>query len=779
MVAAVPKPNKPQNALSGYRSIALQEPASKALAKAMRGATARALDKVAPDGVAGGRKHRPTAIPAITAQAHLAKLRRLSKPGAVLFLDGANAFYSASRAFLFKLRWQPDVNAWIGELPIRPDMKEKLIALLAGPTLIERCQVARSICDSLQASFTSTWFTTLLESPTVFCTQEGTIPGSPLADLLFQVVMTVAVDAMLENLAEAGLQVIVPTGKAGGDRETAASPAPTWLDDAAVLLEVEAARQLPVAVSTAACIAFESLQLIGVDMNFQAGKSEAIINLAGPESKAVKHQIFVEANGLIPVRAGKSTVQLRCVQSYVHLGTTASTEDMHVGDAQRRRQLTEAMFRPLYKKLLFNKWLTPIEKTRLFQAIILNKLCHGAGLWRLHTKRAMATFRAAYMTFVRRAVRPIAGFSSKLLNDSEACAAIHILLPEEALHVARYRQLAQLVSCGSSFVWGTVVQERTWLDAAACSRNLVAQGIEHAMLGPIPQGDAERMRWFQHESLGCQRETCYHHDIKKYCRNCIERSRPVAGRAHCKAALLRKLDEFGALVVSVPRPVESSVEFECCCGTCGEVFKDKRALAVHVSKKHGDVAGSSLAAFTTACEVCRKQYWTVPLARAHFQRSSRCRKVHAASDLSTGSVLKVPVEQRHLPVTQLIGPRPWWATLDPAEVATDSKPDALTVGLGDRLGEVASVDEAFTLLKWWSKQLLILEEAAISDEIDSIRVADLVGIKLQTLAVIEHMAWPEAGREGNFKVWHMGNIFVVLCRDLATQVSHAELALLQ
>ena len=172
------------------------------------------------------------------------------------------------------------------------------------------------------------------------------------------------------------------------------------------------------------------------------------------------------------------------------------------------------MFRPLYKKLLFNKWLTPIEKTRLFQVIILNKLCHGAGLWRLHTKRAMATFRAAYMTFVRRAARPIAGFSRKLLNDSEACAAIHVLLPEEALHVARYRQLAQLVSCGSSFVWGTVVQERIWLDAAACSRNLDAQGIEHAMLGPIPQGDAERMRWFQNESLGCQRETC-HHDIKE------------------------------------------------------------------------------------------------------------------------------------------------------------------------------------------------------------------------------------------------------------------------
>ena len=119
----MPKPDKPQNALSGYRSIALQEPASKALAKAMRGAIARALDKVAPDGVAGGRKHRPMVIPAITVQAHLAKLRRLSKPGAVLFLDGANALYSASRAFLFKLRSQPDVSAWIGELPIRPDMK--------------------------------------------------------------------------------------------------------------------------------------------------------------------------------------------------------------------------------------------------------------------------------------------------------------------------------------------------------------------------------------------------------------------------------------------------------------------------------------------------------------------------------------------------------------------------------------------------------------------------------------------------------------------------------
>ena len=99
LVTTVPKPNKPQHALSGHRSIALQEPASKALAKAMRGAISRALDQVAPLGMAGGRKGKPMAIPAITVQAHLGKLIRLRRTGAVLFLDGANAFYAVSRAF--------------------------------------------------------------------------------------------------------------------------------------------------------------------------------------------------------------------------------------------------------------------------------------------------------------------------------------------------------------------------------------------------------------------------------------------------------------------------------------------------------------------------------------------------------------------------------------------------------------------------------------------------------------------------------------------------------
>ena len=137
LVTNVPKPGKPQHLLSGHRSIALQEPASKALAKSMRSSIARALDTVAPPGMSGGRKNKPISIPAMTVQAHLAKLKRLNRSGGILFIDGTNAFYSAARAFLFKAPDEQGLNEWVQQLPIRTSMKERLVLLFAGPTMLE------------------------------------------------------------------------------------------------------------------------------------------------------------------------------------------------------------------------------------------------------------------------------------------------------------------------------------------------------------------------------------------------------------------------------------------------------------------------------------------------------------------------------------------------------------------------------------------------------------------------------------------------------------------
>ena len=276
----------------------------------MRGAISAALDMAAPSGMSGGRKKRPMSISAMTVQSHLAKLKRHQQSGGALFIDGANAFYSAARCFLFKTQDGQGLTDWVNQLPIRACLKERLMLLMMGPTLLDRLGVAASIKDMLSSTFTATWFSVVLDSPQVFRTQEGTIPGSPLADLLFQVIMTVALDATIA-LEDAGLRVCVPVPRVDGAWDSVASPLPTWLDDAAILLESSSAGQLTEDTANAATIAFGGLQMISIDMNFQAGKSEAVLHFAGQGSKHARHQLLVEDGGLVRVKTGTSFVQLR------------------------------------------------------------------------------------------------------------------------------------------------------------------------------------------------------------------------------------------------------------------------------------------------------------------------------------------------------------------------------------------------------------------------------------------------------------------------------------
>ena len=68
----IPKPAKPADRVEGYRSIALAEPAAKAVTKATRSMLAQAFEAVTLPTVGGARSGFPAEIPAMAVQAHLA-----------------------------------------------------------------------------------------------------------------------------------------------------------------------------------------------------------------------------------------------------------------------------------------------------------------------------------------------------------------------------------------------------------------------------------------------------------------------------------------------------------------------------------------------------------------------------------------------------------------------------------------------------------------------------------------------------------------------------------
>ena len=167
-------------------------------------------------------------------------------------------------------------------------------------------------------------------------------------------------------------------------------------------------------------------------------------------------------------------------------------------------------------------------------------------MWVLTTQKAWQAFCAAYMSFVRRAVRPIARFSSKLLNNAEACAAVGVLTPEDAIHAARFRQLAQLVDNRSWFLWRTLVQAQDWLDAAAISLQHITHTTGQSTYPPVPSDAAARLKWCA--NLTVPRGACKGM-LKRFCGRCIKLAETHATEAVRKASCYRDVERVGGFFV--------------------------------------------------------------------------------------------------------------------------------------------------------------------------------------------------------------------------------------
>ena len=235
LVAGIGKPKQDPGSVQGWRSIALYEAAAKGVAKAMRERMLPAFDKMAHEAQCGARRGCPIELPSHYVRAYIQAARRQSVSGGVLFLDGRSAYYATLREHLLGVDALSDVRK-LEELlcALHPDveMRDALFAQLLGPGLLKSSGTPAGVCNYIRASMKQSWFTMLPgQTGQGDCvrTCTGTVPGTPLADLLYQQVQTVFLDGLRRRLDEHGLTACAIHG-------SAKAPAPCWADDVAVLM---------------------------------------------------------------------------------------------------------------------------------------------------------------------------------------------------------------------------------------------------------------------------------------------------------------------------------------------------------------------------------------------------------------------------------------------------------------------------------------------------------------------------------------------------------------
>ena len=483
---ALLKPNKPPGKVDSHRAIALMSTTGKAVAKACRPVLARNFEAITLPSVGGSRKAVPIELPSRLVQAYLSHLESAKLNGAVLFLDGVAAFPSTDRSLLFDLS-DDQLQAKLLAASVEPAVAHHFRQALKGQGALARAQVPDDMVQFLQASLRGTWFSTDPQSSTAYATTSGTLPGAPNADIAFQYAAQASLAALSAHLAEEDISASLALPS---DRTVHALPA-TWLDDLALLVSSPDAHQLPSRVARATCLAVQYLRLLGVETNFAAGKTEAVLHLCGKGCQQVRHDCLLGVDhgpspGIaVPLPDGKD-IRLRCVSRYTHLGTIRTGSADVAGDISRRLGLAREALKPVRARLLCNANFTEAEKRNFMFSLVLSRLMHNAGTWVFQFKGQSATYRKGYVSLLRACVRPVLGYPCRRLTDKQVCAVMEAMLPQEAIACARIRVLAAITDRGHPFLHAVLMRERQWWNHVLEDVKIVADVLRGRQIELLP-----------------------------------------------------------------------------------------------------------------------------------------------------------------------------------------------------------------------------------------------------------------------------------------------------
>ena len=310
LVHMIPKKNVPTQA-SHYRGIALLKAVPKRIHAMLRTRVIRSIKDVRPEGQIGGfpAQQCPFGSQALRIFNQVAASRHVTS--CVLFVDLKQAFHrlvretvlgvADSRAFLFVQEELAKTGLEVSGLQSWDQTAGILTSLGASPLLVA----------ILQDIHCETW--TSPNGSDILHTNRGTRPGSPLADVIFHVVMiriVAQIDIWLQE--QPILQDALKT--LGLNMQSV-----VWSDDLAIpLCTAQAQDLLPLLVSLLQYV-YHVFEQFGFELNLDPGKTSAVVAFRGTGAPALRKAHLLTATPFIEceVAAGTS-VKLHLLSSYKH-----------------------------------------------------------------------------------------------------------------------------------------------------------------------------------------------------------------------------------------------------------------------------------------------------------------------------------------------------------------------------------------------------------------------------------------------------------------------------
>ena len=601
-----------------FRSIFLSELAAKLLHAMVRTRLEICWERQIQEIQHGGRKRHSTDTAHHIVHAHMAWARMQKVSSAVVFIDLKAAFYSVFRQSLIGGDWKAEeMQFLLSKLHIAEDEWPEIIQTTrrddATPYLGDH--VRKMLQDMLTATFFE-----MTDVDEKIATHRGTRPGDPVGDILFNMLFRLILKDVRTELQKHPEAEWIGTPVDGegvfnnGPIPSTAFAEIAFVDDVAYIVHSKNPETTVGLVQNTLSAFKDAAAKRGLRVNFAEGKTEVLVNLVGPGSRASRTRLWHAMSGKVPVVSETETCEVQLVHHYKHLGSFVQEKAITTKDRNCRiaeaRKAAGVLVRPFFAK----PFLKLATKTTVFEALVSSRHRYNVHTWSWVSNDELAKWASGLKDLVRK----LLGFTSEEvpwfhMSTEDLYALAGLDAPMDALHASRLRYVRRAVQVAPPILWKLLWQTtvpQSWMTRLVESFQWFGQHYPY-LAADYPK---DLQGWLTMVAL----DTGWKGRVKTALKSCRQyRMRQAQGRKWTMS-ISGTLRSLGCGSIEPPVP-DSNVWT---CGHCGSTFASRRALAMHASKLHG--YKPEYFVLDVDCIACGKRYFTRQRNLRHFQTSTKC-----------------------------------------------------------------------------------------------------------------------------------------------------------
>ena len=627
---------------SSYRGILLAEVFGKILHSWARQRLLPTLVHRRAPGQIGGlpSQQTTTAIQLLKLHGRQGRHRRMTT--AVIFVDLKAAFHHMLREFVFS------VNEPLQQRELRHifDPNEFNIEQLAAD-LQQACEeqptdIPAALRLFLHDIHKSTWFQLDSDKDQIVTTGRGTRPGSPLADLGFNLLMS----RIMHQLGD-GLQQLSDYVR-GGELLGAQVPPVAWVDDLAIPLATEDPHKMIPLIQDAVALLHATFTAHGMTMNFDSGKSEAVVMYRGKGANECRTALFdTDSAPCIVTTTDTHVLSVKVVATYRHLGARYTMNADGEAEISTRIAMARQSYQELKRAIFHNQYIPLKGRMQLYDSLVVSRLMYACSIWMDVSKSQLQQLEAMIIEHHRRMAN-IGFWNDTHMTDAELRQ--HLEIPPFRITWARHRliYLQHIGKHAADFhkhlLLAEFQQGRGWLCEVTTDLKWLAT------LVPVPFNIPMTPREWEEAWTMLQGLSHWKSLVKRACNKHALQDRIARDVEHYHSVIVDELTQAGFHVWTGDHTTEEQQKPQYRCDQCDMVFDSAHARGSHAYQVHGMMSAERPYVQSTVCPGCLKDHHTTWRVRQHLKyRQNGCwDRIHGARLPGEPCTIVLPKHLQHV-----------------------------------------------------------------------------------------------------------------------------------